>query len=1213
MSVPPTVHASHANTYTHGHSTVPKIPTKKASTTDEKKKVSSIATSHANSSNPSSHSSVQSSARGERDCERDHGASAGVDNLKSSPKTSPRARGPNGEDLRRSSDRSDRSVIAGIAGIGAGSAQGRTSGKSSAAGSEAGSERGVSEKRSSDAAAKAGLSRNDERGEIRVGPGANVKSSERARETGGTVTASDRERASDRDRTSAFSDRERAAGAAGRSEGDREVRVAGPDGSLNSSALDRNGNQLATVGKPGASAASSHRDGISRDARGGSHAYGTTAEGSAGLDRDSTHEPSPSAAGADPATVKKPKKPTKAMSKKKAKLVAEQTTLTTTAATAAELLREKRELEARIAAAEAQSQAAAAHVSRVEEAGRLYVEAEADGKFRQEREDALVKLEEAVYEAQAWDAYLKCNPLPDVTDPVQLNSYVSMFREHDSTNPPHLALGPALEACHTTELVVRELTKRLAASLEEKNTAAIEDTRKYMYLLRELSTAKLTDVTCRFLHRADEYESGTDCAFTQCAATDSISYGLWVHNSSRTERIKRIEFPQMDISIELPQSLQKARTCIRIVRARYDHVSITKGQAIAPAVSRHPSHSAIQSSTSSSSSSTRGDASSKSVLTSLSPSFLLSSEEAFTDPTSLFDFDLRPPPEDARAHFVSLGGVLELHQLLLPAPAKKLKSWVLREMTPLEKQLVIQPYPSEESSEKGGSAAAPLRIRFTLPSYIFLGDREPVFGYWDASAAKGRGEWKQEGVNILSFDPKTRVVSLSVPTIKPIAVIQPRALDFPYRSWSVMPVRPESHGYAEPSADEEDDGHTCRLEVSGSRFSICFEMRGLLCRLVSPSHPFLKRFHEEWTTPGALAAELEEIGIRISPSDADAQYCRKPLKNSLLIQTLHGHLALLTQVFDVTSSSHNVSRTPTACTFRIRLNKHSTLLKQAASKKSVRDWEAQAEEDERLDRPDESYKDFPDALREKSPEDAARDAEEKQRKEDIDSQIRQMEKEEQEAEEAAKRAATAAAEALSRSSSTALKSKASKSSAATSSVSFDDTPAVAPPVGLTPDQRYALGHEWVTVLAELISAPADPSLASSSAAAAVPGTELPTSGRALTAKERATGSIHEGLPQGVLLRFTIIKGDDKEGLCDSNPLPGQESHFSLRRCLLAYFEDKTPHDLMTAMSMARPRNANPSVNGGPTPYHFIPFEPLTLQTQQTVRRAMNIFRPFVFC
>jgi len=174
----------------------------------------------------------------------------------------------------------------------------------------------------------------------------------------------------------------------------------------------------------------------------------------------------------------------------------------------------------------------------------------------------------------------------------------------------------------------------------------------------------------------------------------------------------------------------------------------------------------------------------------------------------------------------------------------------------------------------------------------------------------------------------------------------------------------------------------------------------------------------------------------------------------------------------------------------------------------------------------------------------------------------------------------------------------------------------------------ALGFEWVTVLAELIDAPSDPALAASAALAAGATSASAASAGLSAAERRVRGSAHEGLPPGVLLRFTLIRGDDAEGGCDQRPLAGSEgeSHFSLRRCLLAYFQDKTPHDLATAMAMSRPdfgahdaaATAAAAAGGAPEraltqQFHFLPFEPITLQTQQTVRRMLNLLRPLIFC
>jgi hypothetical protein len=982
------------------------------------------------------------------------------------------------------------------------------------------------------------------------------------------------------------------------------------------------------------------------------------------------------------------------MSRKKLAVYNEQVGVTDVAQAAAALRAEKEAIEARLAARAEREAAEKAHVARVLEAGALYTEAEADVLFERQRDRVLTKLEDAVYEAQEWERYLACNPLPDVRVPAQLNAFVSVFREADpATNAPHHSLVPTLEACAQAELVAAELQTRAALAREEghrdEHLAIVSSCDRYTNLLRSLEARKLDELTCKFLTRADEYEEsaqfGTPAtrSFTVCHATSSVGFGLFVHNSSRTDRIKRVEFADMGVTVELPQSLQKARTAIRIVRTLYDSVAVVQpvaksGDDAGERKEKDGASSASSSATKSSPSrpGTRGadhvaggNKMSSISLASLPAGSKLALgddvDEALRDPTGLFDFDARPPPmANAHAHFVSVGGVIELQQLLLPPPATKLKSsWTMRDITLLDKRIINVPYPSEEAAaaaaaQSGSSssalasahaaALAPLRVRFTLPPHIYLSsEREPLFGFWDSAAHDGLGGWKQDGVSILEFEPKSRLVLLSVPTIKPLAVIQPRALDFPYRSWSMQPVRVAPAGSDDyynddGEIDESMAASICRIEVTGSRFSVCVEVSGALTRLVSPSAPFLARFRDEWTTPGVLLQQLASVGINVAPSDSDALYARKPLKSALLVSTLHAHLSLLTGIFDTSFCAHNVSRSSTSASFRMRLNKHSVVLASAAAKKALADWEAQQEEAERRDEEitAEQIRAFPAALRERQvlrdengneviTKDGVPDADA------VEREIAAMEADERAAAAAAERERLAekarrdAHEADELARAAALVASTKKVKKVPFGWEDDALPRPAPPP-LTTEQKYDLGFEWVTVLAEIIEAPEDPALAASAAAAAGAPPAAVTKGKGASSSSSARGSAHESLPPGVLLRFTLVRGETVEedgggpaaasaGAFDSRPLEGCTAHFSLRRCLLEYFADKTPHDLCTAMSMARPNFGTEDGSSTATTiaaaqmFHFIPFEPRVLQTQQTVRRTLNLLRPLIFC
>lgn len=202
----------------------------------------------------------------------------------------------------------------------------------------------------------------------------------------------------------------------------------------------------------------------------------------------------------------------------------------------------------------------------------------------------------------------------------------------------------------------------------------------------------------------------------------------------------------------------------------------------------------------------------------------------------------------------------------------------------------------------------PLRITYTIPKFVLLRHRDPVFGWWD----EARGQWQREGASCLNYDPELRQVELSLSCLKPFAIIQPRALDYPYREWSLTTLSTNS----------------CLIKVRGSRFQIAFEVtagapgvpmqpgmpggrynsygdrdnssgqseyqkkayfKGGYVRLVEPNFPQLAHIFNKPMGPGELLMALSHSGINLLPADEDAIFSRKPLKTGILEQVSAAH------------------------------------------------------------------------------------------------------------------------------------------------------------------------------------------------------------------------------------------------------------------------------------------------------------------------------------
>ena len=229
------------------------------------------------------------------------------------------------------------------------------------------------------------------------------------------------------------------------------------------------------------------------------------------------------------------------------------------------------------------------------------------------------------------------------------------------------------------------------------------------------------------------------------------------------------------------------------------------------------------------------------------------------------------------------------------------------------------------SSSATSQSNAPLRLSFRIPPSVYLPSSSPRFGWYDAASAS----WRQDGITLLSFDPATRQTQLSLATLRPVALIQPRALDFPYRQWLLQSA---------PAAPL-----TSHLLVKGSRYDTTIAVQGGLCSLLTPSHPLLQSVNSASLPPGRLLTRMQQLGVNVLPTAADGDYCRKPDKRAELLEALHGHVASVVGVFDLSGMEMNSGRGESCVMMRVRLCRDGQELRGSVEKR--RRWEERREEE----------------------------------------------------------------------------------------------------------------------------------------------------------------------------------------------------------------------------------------------------------------------------
>lgn len=527
-----------------------------------------------------------------------------------------------------------------------------------------------------------------------------------------------------------------------------------------------------------------------------------------------------------------------------------------------------------------------------------------------DRLNQLSQLHATIVHNDQWQQYIECYyNLPQVDIEPQLNTYCALYDElyYDTTHNlyirPEQYVQQVLHHINVAEqlnvLLLHEYNhvRQLQCSSGRDQSLSLPYNNKLYYYwshmnwLRTTSMKHIDLLTQSIINHVDRLEHNESRTVNYSAYTylpsqidgtlstlygiskydipesSPISYALWIHNSSKHGRVKRVEFTTIGIQLELPVAFQKNRTSLRVIRYNYDCISDQRYHT--SIFSYHP----------------------------------LVQGYSNTDDNHQSQYTA-DQIKGSSYHFVSVGGIITVEQLLLPPPVRRAKGWIMTEHELNNTQVSVVPYPATadtDSSHITTTSNAPLRISYTLGDCIYLDEREPHYGWWDHK----QHVWKQDGITLTKFDPIKRTVNITLNILKPFAIIQPRALDFPYRHWSILAHHNHQH---------------TQISVQGSRLTVQINVIDSRAQLLSPVSPVLHQLNTQLYAPGDLLSQLSATGINVQPTVADAQYCRKPLKSTDLLHSLHTHISLITQCFDIEScvaSSHLDSGT---AVFRVRLN-----------------------------------------------------------------------------------------------------------------------------------------------------------------------------------------------------------------------------------------------------------------------------------------------------
>lgn len=176
----------------------------------------------------------------------------------------------------------------------------------------------------------------------------------------------------------------------------------------------------------------------------------------------------------------------------------------------------------------------------------------------------------------------------------------------------------------------------------------------------------------------------------------------------------------------------------------------------------------------------------------------------------------------------------------------------MRPILTVEQRLKNIPFPDPAAHAQ---ADIGVEIKFTLPEHIYMSEdtAEVKIAIWN----KEREQWSLDDTSdVAAFNFEERVLKFTTNKFAPMAVLQSRCTDYPYRSWKLRCV----------------DNDVALLNLETKRLSLCFEISPLQLKLVKCDEKALAHLADkDGFSPGYLLEEIAKCGILLMPRNEDAQ------------------------------------------------------------------------------------------------------------------------------------------------------------------------------------------------------------------------------------------------------------------------------------------------------------------------------------------------------
>jgi hypothetical protein len=239
-----------------------------------------------------------------------------------------------------------------------------------------------------------------------------------------------------------------------------------------------------------------------------------------------------------------------------------------------------------------------------------------------------------------------------------------------------------------------------------------------------------------------------------------------------------------------------------------------------------------------------------------------------------------------------LGDLYKFDILIPPQQAFEIraKKWVIRNKSSAATKLQKIAYPSTIG----------MRCFIKVPDSVIMGADVRIMVYDEEATCSPY--WIEDGITDFQYSEETRLCQFMLTTMGTLAFVKERSMDFPYKKWSLTPLRTLSSS-SQNNFFEQEACYTLQT----ARYEIVINIRGNQVCLATCFDPSCKDLVGVNMPPGLLLSKLQKRGINVLPHQSDFKNVeglgdakRLALEDDVLSEMARGASA-----FDYSSSTWN--------------------------------------------------------------------------------------------------------------------------------------------------------------------------------------------------------------------------------------------------------------------------------------------------------------------